>query len=60
MLFINMTASKDNGDFAITSTEVLREKHPELSSADIGEMLITIGDEYEMQGYKISYSVEDY
>jgi hypothetical protein len=55
-----MTASKDNGDFAITSTEVLHEKHPKLSSAEIGEMLITIGDEYEMQGYKISYSVEDY
>ena len=60
MLFINLTATKPNGDFAITSTDVLRDKNPTASNAEITEMLIRISDAYEAEGYQISFSVEDY
>ena len=56
MFFINLMARKDNGDFMITSTEVLQEMHPSATNADITEMLIRIGDRYEAEGYQLSYT----
>ncbi len=59
MFFINLCARKDNGDFMITSTEVLQEKHPSATDAVITEMLISIGDQYEAEGYQLSYTFGD-
>lgn len=56
MFFINLMARKDNGDFMITSTEVLQDQHPSATNADIAEMLIRIGDRYEAEGYQLSYT----
>jgi hypothetical protein len=60
MLFVNLTATKPNGDFAITSSDVLSEKHPDLSFAEIYKMLLRIGNEYEIEGYQVSWNVEDF
>jgi hypothetical protein len=59
-LFVNLTATKPNGDFAITSSDVLSEKHPDLSFAEIYKMLLRIGNEYEIEGYQVSWNVEDF
>ena len=56
MFFINLMARKDNGDFMITSTEVLQEMHPSATNETITEMLIRIGDRYEAEGYQLSYT----
>lgn len=58
-MFINLNASKPNGDFMITSSVVLQEKHPTATMAEITEMLIKIGDEYEAQGYQLSYTFDE-
>ena len=57
-MFINLNASKANGDFMITSTAVLQDKHPTATMAEITEMLIIIGNEYEAQGYQLSYTFD--
>jgi hypothetical protein len=56
MFFINLCARKNNGDFMITSTEVLQDQHPFASNETITEMLIRIGDQYEAEGYSLSYT----
>ncbi len=58
-MFINLNASKPNGDFMITSSVVLQERHPAATMAEITEMLIAIGDEYEAQGYQLSYTFDN-
>jgi hypothetical protein len=55
-MFINLTARKSNGDFMITSSDVLLEKHPTASMAEISEMLSVIAEEYHAMGYKLEVS----
>lgn len=57
-MFINLNASKPNGDFMITSTDVLQEKHPTATPAELAQMLFVIGNEYEVQGYQLKYTFE--
>ena len=57
-MFINLTARKTNGDFMITSSEVLRDMHPELSFTEISKMIIIIGDEYKAEGYQLDYTFD--
>jgi len=57
-MFINLNASKPNSDFMITSSAVLQDMHPTATMAEITEMLIKIGDEYEAQGYQLSYTFD--
>lgn len=56
MFFINLMARKDNGDFMITSTAVLQDQYPSATNETITEMLIRIGDQYEAEGYSLSYT----
>lgn len=58
-MFINLHASKPNGDFMITSSAVLQDMHPTATMAEITEMLIKIGDKYEAQGYQLSYTFDE-
>ena len=57
-MFINLNARKANGDFMITSSLVLQEQHPTATKAEITEMLIAIGDEYQANGYQLSYTFD--
>lgn len=59
MFFINLCARKNNGDFMITSTEVLQDQYPSATKETITEMLIRIGDRYEAEGYQLSYTFGD-
>ena len=58
-MFINLNASEPNGDFMITSSAVLQDMHPTATMAEITEMLIKIGDEYEDKGYQLSYTFDE-
>jgi len=55
----NKSISKPNGDFMITSSAVLQDMHPTATMAEITEMLIAIGDEYEAKGYQLSYTFDE-
>lgn len=52
-MFINLTARKDNGDFYITSSDVVQEAYPDLNDAAVERYLIARAREYFMNGWNV-------
>lgn len=58
-MFINLTARKDNGDFYITSSEVIKDTFPsELSDAQVRELLEERARVLTREGWKVELSEE--
>ena len=52
-MFVNLTARKANGDFYVTSSEVEKEKHPQLTEQDIRLYMMGLAHEYFTKGWNI-------
>ena len=52
-MFINLTARKDNGDFYITSSEVVQEAYPDLNDAAVKRYLAERAREYFINGWNV-------
>ena len=57
-MFINLTARKANGDFYITSSEVEREKYPQLSEGELRLYMMGVAHRYFADGYNIELTQE--
>jgi len=58
-VFINLTARKANGDFYITSSEVVQEAYPELGDAAVKRYLVERAREYFINGYDVTLTQEE-
>lgn len=58
-MFINLTCRKDNGDFYITSSDVVRDVYPSLTDAAIKRYLLARAKEYLSQGYQVELKQEE-
>lgn len=52
-MFINLIARKDNGDFYITSSEVVGELYPELPEIAVKRYLVARAQEYFNDGWDV-------
>lgn len=57
-MFINLTARKANGDFYITSSEVVLETYPHLSEGAVKRYLMERAREYFINGYDVTLTQE--
>lgn len=53
MMFINLICRKANGDFYITSSDVEREKYPELNDTTIRLYMVGKAQEYFAKGWNV-------
>jgi endonuclease YncB( thermonuclease family) len=59
MMFMNLTARKDNGDFYITSSEVERDKHPELNDYQLALHMQMLAGMMLTQGWNVELTQDD-
>ena len=52
-MFINLTARKDNGDFYITSSEVVQDRHPEATYDEVLAYLVGQAHSMLERGYNV-------
>ena len=58
-MFINLTARKANGDFYITSSEVVREQYPTLNDGTIRMFMVGLAQEYFAKGWNVELTQDD-
>lgn len=52
-MFINLRCSKPNGDFYITSSQVIEEQHPDWSPLTVTLHLWELATEHYTQGWDV-------
>ena len=58
-MFINLTARKANGDFYITSSEVIQEGFPNLTDAEVRELLEERARVLTREGWTVELADEE-
>ena len=57
-MFVNLTARKANGDFCITSTDVIKDTFPHYSDVDAVLEIMKLSNEFFANGYNITLTQE--
>ena len=58
-MFMNLTARKPNGDFYITSSEVIQEGFPNLTDAEVRELLEERARVLTREGWTVELADEE-
>lgn len=53
MMFINLTCRKANGDFYVTSSEVEKEKYPQLNEDGLRLYMMGLAQEFFAKGFDV-------
>ena len=57
-MFVNLAARKPNGDFYITSTDVIKDHSPQYSDVDAVMEIMKLANTYFANGYNIELTRE--
>lgn len=57
-MFINLRCSKPNGDFYITSSQVLLDEYPDLSPLSVARQMLLTANEYFLDGWNVELTQE--